>query len=61
MPVNLRRATSPSIVLLRRLTELSSEPHGQLLFANLPTVSQDNVAIVSLAPDHLRIRDMPLG
>jgi predicted nuclease of predicted toxin-antitoxin system len=41
MHLALRRATSPSIVLLRRVTELSPDEHAQLLVANLPTVSDD--------------------
>jgi predicted nuclease of predicted toxin-antitoxin system len=39
MHLALRRATSPSIVLLRRVTELSPDEHAQLLIGNLPTVS----------------------
>jgi predicted nuclease of predicted toxin-antitoxin system len=55
MHLALRRTTSPSIVLLRRVTELSPDEHARLLVANLPTVSDDlqREAIVSLGPDHL--------
>ena len=63
MHLALRRATSPSIVLLRRVTELSPDEHARLLVANLATVSDDlrRGAIVSLGPDHLRVRHLPLG
>ena len=63
MLVALRRATSPSIVLLRRVNDLSPDEHIDLLLANLPAVTADlhRGAIVSIAPDHLRVRDLPLG
>jgi predicted nuclease of predicted toxin-antitoxin system len=62
MHLALRRATSPSIVLLRGVTELSPDEHARLLVANLSTVSDDlrRGAIVSLGPDHLRVRRLPL-
>jgi predicted nuclease of predicted toxin-antitoxin system len=63
MHLALRRSTSPSIVLLRRVTELPPAEHARLLVANLPTVSEDlrHGAIVSLGPDHLRVRHLPLA
>ena len=61
MLLALRRFTSPSIVLLRRVTELSPDEHVELLLANLSAVTNDldGGAIVSLAPDHLRAATSP--
>lgn len=63
MLVALRRATSPSVVLRRRVNELPPDEHAELLLANLPNVTEDLEAgaIVSLGPDHLRVRDLPLA
>lgn len=62
MLVVLRRTTSPSIVLLRGVNELSSLQHAELVVRNLPAVVDDlqRGAIVSLGPDHLRVRSLPL-
>ena len=63
MLVALRRTASPSIVLLRQVAELPPNEHARLLIANLPAITNDlqRGAIVSLTPDRLRIRDLPLG
>ncbi len=63
MLVALRRATSPSVVLLRGVNELAPDQHAALLIANLPAVTDDlqRGAIVSLGPDHLRVRSLPLA
>lgn len=60
--VALRRATSPSVVLLRGVAELAPDYHAALLIANLDTVEGDlkRGAIVSLSPQHLRIRNLPI-
>lgn len=54
----LRRATSPSVVLLRGVSELAPYEHAQLLPRNLTAVLQDldAGAIVSLSPAHPRPR-----
>ena len=58
----LRLATSPSVMLLRGVSELSPAEHAQLLLDNLPAVHQDldAGAIVSLSPTQMRIRDLPV-
>jgi len=63
MLVALRRVTSPSVVLLRGVNELAPDQHAALLIANLPAVADDlkRGAIVSLGPDHLRVRSLPLA
>lgn len=63
MLIALRRASSPSIVLLRGVNELAPDQHAALLIANLPAVTEDldRGAIVSLGPDHLRVRSLPLA
>src|SRR5262245_8707040 len=60
--VALSGAPMPSVVLLRGVAELTPELHGQLLVANLPTVTEDleRGAIVSLSPDRIRVRDLPV-
>ncbi len=62
MLLALRRATSPSVVHLRRVAELLPEDHIDLLTANLPTIEADleRGAIASLSPARLAIRDLPL-
>jgi predicted nuclease of predicted toxin-antitoxin system len=59
----LRRATSPSILLLRGVNALAPDDHAALVIANLPAVTADLEAgaIVSLGPDHLRVRSLPLA
>ena len=63
MLIALRRATSPSVVLLRGVNELAPDRHAALVMANLPAVADDlkSGAIVSLGPDHLRVRSLPLA
>lgn len=58
----LRRATSPSVVLLRGVSELSPAEHAQLLLDNLPAVHPDldAGAVVSLSPTYMRVRDLPI-
>lgn len=63
MLIALRRATSPSVVLLRGVNELAPDDHAALVIANVPAVADDldRGAIASLGPDHLRVRSLPLA
>jgi predicted nuclease of predicted toxin-antitoxin system len=63
MLIALRRATTPSILLLRGVNELPPDQHAALIIANLPSITDDleSGAIVSLSPDHLRVRTLPLN
>ncbi len=63
MLVALRGAAGPSIVLLRAVTELSTEVHATLLVDSLPSVEEDLArgAIVTITPTRLRVRDLPIG
>ncbi len=63
MMLALRRATSPSVVLLRRVAELSPDEHVRLLLANLTSVTEDleRGVIVSLSPTRLAVRDLPIS
>lgn len=58
----MRRTTSPSVVHLRRVAELTPEHHIDLLVANLPQVEEDldRGVIVSLSPTRLAVRELPL-
>lgn len=62
MLLALRRASRPSVILLRRVSELSPDEHGQLLVSNLPTLLEDldRGVVVSLSPTRLAIRDLPI-
>lgn len=62
MMLALRRAGSPSVVLLRHATHLRPGAQAALLVANLPTVSRDleSGAVVSLSPTRLAVRDLPI-
>lgn len=62
MLLALRQARVPSVVLLRRVAELPPAEHVALLLANLPNVLSDldRGAIVSMAPDRIRVRDLPI-
>jgi predicted nuclease of predicted toxin-antitoxin system len=62
MMLALSGASMPSVVLLRGVAELTPDAHGQLLVANLPVVREDleHGAIVSLSPDRIRVRDLPI-
>jgi predicted nuclease of predicted toxin-antitoxin system len=63
MLLALRRASSPSVILLRRVSELSPDEHGRLLLANLPAILDDLTrgVVVSLSPTRLAIRQLPIG
>ena len=58
----LRRATTPSVVHLRHINELTWQDQGTLLTANLPTVLDDLVdgAIVSLSTTRMAVRRPPI-
>ena len=60
--VALRRATSPSVVLLRGVAELPPGEHAELLVANLPAVAEDldRGAIVTISPNRVRVRGLPV-
>jgi predicted nuclease of predicted toxin-antitoxin system len=62
MLLALRQATSPSVVHLRHVAELTPEDHVALLGANLPQIADDHDrgAIVSLSPTRLALRDLPI-
>ncbi len=62
MLLALRRETTPSVLLLRHVNELSSRRHGALVVVNLPTVIDDleSGAIVSLSPTRMRVRRLPI-
>ncbi len=62
MLLALRRATSPSVIHLRHVSERPPADHVELLVANLATIAEDleRGAIVSLSPSRLAIRDLPL-
>jgi hypothetical protein len=53
----LRRATNSSVVLLRRVTELAPDEHAA---RRQPASGRPfrRAAIVSLGPDHLRVRHL---
>jgi predicted nuclease of predicted toxin-antitoxin system len=63
MLLALSGAALPSVVLLRGVAELSPDEHAQLLAANLPVVREDleRGAVVSLSPERIRVRDLPIG
>lgn len=63
MMLALRRVTSPSVILLRQVVELSADEHARLLLANLPSVTEDleRGVIVSLSPTRLTVRDLPIS
>jgi predicted nuclease of predicted toxin-antitoxin system len=54
---------TPSVVLLRSADHLSPVEQAELLTANLPAIAADleEGAIVSLTPDRLRIRSLPIS
>lgn len=62
MLLALRRATSPSVINLRHVSELPPDDHVELLLANVEAITDalDAGAIVSLSPTRLAIRDLPL-
>ncbi len=63
MLLALRRAPFPSVILLRRVSELSPDDHGRLLLANLPAIVEDldRGVVVSLSPTRLAIRNLPIS
>lgn len=62
MLLALRRAKSPSVILLRGVADLVPSVHIRLLLANLPSllIPLGAGAIVSLSPERIRIRDLPI-
>lgn len=62
MMLALRRAETPSVLLLRQVAELPSSERGRLITANLSSVAQDlgSGAVVSLSPTRLAIRRLPV-
>jgi predicted nuclease of predicted toxin-antitoxin system len=62
MLLALRRSVTPSVILLRSVAELSPDDHAALLVANISTVAEDleQGASVSLSPDRLRVRHLPM-
>lgn len=58
----VRRSTSPSVVLLRHVAELTRDVHAALLLSNLPSVIDDleSGAIVSLSPTRMAVRTLPI-
>lgn len=62
MMLALRRAMTPSVVLLRHVTDLAPSAQSALLKANLPSVTPELEAgaVVSLSPTRLAVRDLPI-
>jgi predicted nuclease of predicted toxin-antitoxin system len=62
MLLAVRAAQAPSVVHLRRVAELRPEHVAALLLANIPSVAADleGGAVVSLSPDRLSVRDLPI-
>lgn len=62
MLLALKQAPLPSVILLRRVSELSPDEHAQLLVSNLPALIEDldRGVVVSLSPTRLAIRDLPI-
>ncbi|MDH4119159.1 MAG: DUF5615 family PIN-like protein [Acidimicrobiia bacterium] len=60
--VALRSMTTPSVVLMRAVADLTVDRHIDLLLTNLPTVADDlrSGAIVTISPERIRIRDLPI-
>jgi predicted nuclease of predicted toxin-antitoxin system len=63
MLLALRSAGRPSVVLLRRVTELRPQAHADLLVTNRPLVAADleHGAVVSLSATRLSVRRLPLS
>jgi predicted nuclease of predicted toxin-antitoxin system len=63
MMLAVRHAAAPSVVLLRRVTELRPRAHPALLIANLPRIADElnEGAIVAMSPTRLAVRDLPIG
>jgi len=62
MMLAVRSAAAPSVVHLRHVAELRNEVQASLLLSNLPLITDDleRGAVVSLSPDRLAVRDLPL-
>ncbi len=62
MLLALKQAPLPSVILLRRVSELSPGEQAQLLVSNLPALIEDldRGVVVSLNPNRLAIRDLPI-
>lgn len=62
MMLALHRASSPSVVLLRGVSELTPDDHADLITSNLPTVAAalETGAIVTITPSRVRVRDLPI-
>ena len=62
MLLALKQAPLPSVILLRRVSELSPDEPAQLLVSNLPALIEDldRGVVVSLSPTRLAIRDLPI-
>ena len=62
MLLALRRTANPSVVHLRHVAELAPDAHAALLVANLPVLMPEleKGVIASLAPNRLRLRDLPI-
>ena len=58
----LRRASAPSVVLLREVNELTPSESAHLIVSNLDQVLEalEHGAIESLSPRSLRVRDLPI-
>jgi len=56
------RAASPSVLQLRDVAELRTDAHIRLVVSNLPSVVDvlQAGAVVSLSPDRIRIRELPI-
>ncbi|MDY7104066.1 MAG: DUF5615 family PIN-like protein [Actinomycetota bacterium] len=62
MLLALRRTSTPSIIQLRHIAELTPGAQAELLIANVPAIEADleRGAIVSMSPKRLAVRDLPL-
>jgi predicted nuclease of predicted toxin-antitoxin system len=62
MMLALRRASSPSVVLLRGVSELTPDDHAGLIVSNLSSVAAalEAGAIVTITPSRVRVRDLPI-
>jgi len=62
MMLALHRASSPSVVLLRGVSQLPANVHADLIVANLPSVATalEAGAIVTITPSRVRVRDLPI-
>ena len=62
MLLAFRRASSPSVVLLRDVADKAPDVHARLLIDNLPQLREEleNGAIISLSTTRLRVRRLPI-